>query len=306
MGADSFSPEITDLLVDFDPVTLQRRPVRRDDVVNRLRAAGNDKAAALAARLPEVDGVLESEKIDALMVRVHCEIQRLSEEFHHGQRMLELLTPLLRAIRSVEGDRPLRVVDVGCGTGYVIRWLAAKGGLDRVELCGADYNAALIGEAQRLAAEDGLDCRFVVANAFRLDAPADVYLSTGVLHHFRGEESLRQIFAEHDQPTARGFIHFDFQPSMLAPLGAWMFHVIRMRMKVSIHDGVLSAVRAHSGELLLRAARAGAPGFQIGLYGCRLGPFSRPFHTVLGLRPALREAFVRELGGRRTRLEELR
>src|SRR5208282_6008718 len=46
---------------------------------------------------------------------------------------------------------PLRVVDVGCGIGYNIRWLAAHTTLpsERVELTGVDLNSGLIHEANR-------------------------------------------------------------------------------------------------------------------------------------------------------------
>ncbi|MEU8517868.1 class I SAM-dependent methyltransferase [Kitasatospora sp. NPDC048722] len=53
-----------------------------------------------------------------------------------------------------------------------------------VELVGVDLDAALVGEADRLARGEGLTCRFVHGNAFALPEPATVYVSTGVLHHF--------------------------------------------------------------------------------------------------------------------------
>ncbi len=110
MHADRFSPEITDLLVDIDPTTLERRPERQSEVVSRLRAAGNEAGSRIAASLPAREGVLDEAAAEALMVRVHCEIQRLSEEFHHGQRRLELLRPMLQAIGAEKPHRTLRVV----------------------------------------------------------------------------------------------------------------------------------------------------------------------------------------------------
>jgi SAM-dependent methyltransferase len=236
-----------------------------------------------------------------LLIAAHFEIQRLSEEFDQGRRAMELLAPILEVLRAHR--LPLRLVDVGCGTGFVIRWLAAHANWSDVELCGADFNPALVGEAKRLADAEQLRCRFRVANAFTLAEPASIFISTGVLHHFRGE-GLNRFFAQHDREGAHAFAHFDFQPSKVAPIGSWLLHAARMRLPLSKHDGVLSAVRAHPGERLLVAARTAAPGFAVSLYGQKLGPspLPRAFQTVLGVRPNLRDELVRALGGRASRL----
>src|SRR5262245_8258105 len=301
------APEISDLIVSFDPRTLERRPVRKDEVVQAFLSRGNHRAAAIVADMPDRDGVLDPEFVDRLLVRVHCEMQRISEEFQHGQRVAELLQPLLSALRAGGVPRPLRVVDIGCGTGFVIRWLADRGALGSdVELVGADLNGALVAEANRLAACESLPAHFIAADAFRLAQPATLYLTTGVVHHFRGDD-LVELFRHHDRPPTRAFVHFDFQPSVLAPFGSWLFHVARMREPLARHDGVLSAVRAHTGSALLAAARQGAPGFQIALFSTRLGPFPIPrsFHAIVGIRPELRDAFIRALGGRASRLGPL-
>jgi SAM-dependent methyltransferase len=296
-------PEISDEIVSYDPSTLARRGVRKGEVERLFESLGNRRAARIVRSLPERDGLLDPDAVDRLLVTVHCEMQRMSEEFQHGRRVLELLKPMVEAVGA---DRRLRVVDLGCGTGYVMRWLAACGGLgDRVELIGADYNAALVGEARRLAREEGLDCSFVVANAFRLGEPADILLSTGVLHHFRGR-ALAELFRQHEASRAAGFLHFDFQPSPLAPLGSWLFHRIRMRQPLARHDGVLSAVRAHAGATLLAAAREGAPSFRASMYATRLWgtPIPRAFHAVVGARAGVWGRFVGALGGRAARLDD--
>ena len=95
---------------------------------------------------------------------------------------------MLRALKEGGVPEPYRVVDIGCGTGYVIRWLTAKGKFDvDVKLLGVDFNAGLVREANRLSRIENLDCQFEVANAFTLDQPATVFVSTGVIHHFRGD-----------------------------------------------------------------------------------------------------------------------
>src|SRR5262249_14595689 len=153
---------------------------------------------------------------------------------------------------------------------FVIRWLAAYQDLGAdVELIGTDYNVTLVEEARKLAVAERLHCSFLPANAFKLAPPASLYLSTGILHHFRGPD-LTHLFQQHNQPPTGAFLHFDFQPSPLAPVGSWLFHAIRMRQPLAKHDGFLSAVRAHSGPTLLEAAQAGAPDFIPAIYGARL------------------------------------
>lgn len=296
--------EISDEILSFDPETLERLPVRKQDVVEKFASRSNRRAVRIVRGLPERDGILDPDAVDRRLVRVHCEMQRISEEFQHGQRVAEVLRPLLEALRATGVPRPIRIVDVGCGTGFVLRWLAAHGDLGYdVDLVGADYHPALIGEALRLAAIEDLKVTFRVANAFRLDPPGSVYLSTGVIHHFRGP-ALPAFFQGHERPGTRAFVHFDFLPSFMAPFGSWLFHAVRMRDPLAKHDGVVSAVRAHPADELLRASGEGAPGFVRAMYSTRLGalPIPRAFQALIGLRPDVQDSFLRALGPRRTRL----
>ena len=88
--------------------------------------------------MPVLDGALDQRYVDALGLRVHCELQRLSEELQFGRRVAAFLSPIIADLRVV-GDEPIRIVDVGCGLGFVIRSMAAGSvlGMD-VELVGVD------------------------------------------------------------------------------------------------------------------------------------------------------------------------
>jgi SAM-dependent methyltransferase len=291
--------EITDVVVDYDPETLARRPVTKEAALARLRGARASRfALRLVEALPERDGALDPDAVDGVIVRAHGEMQRLWEAFLHGRRVAAVIGPLLALLREREGGRTLRVVDVGCGSGYVLRWLAAHRALgDGVELCGADYNPTLVGLATRLAEAEGLDCRFVVANAFRMERPADVYLSTGVIHHFRAE-ALDEFFGEQAARGPAGFFHFDVQPSWAAPLGSWLFHKAKFREPIGQHDGVMSTIRAHRPATLLDAARRGAPGYRIGQFNRAIPwlPIVRTMHAVLGLSRTIAGEYLRTVG----------
>ncbi len=291
-------PEISDLIVAYDPATLERLPVRRDQVVGELERHRMGAALRVVSSWPHRGGVLDARFVDAVLLRAHHELLRLSEEFRQGERMRGLLAPLLDTLRDAGVPGPYRIVDVGCGLGYVVRWLAAHGGLGAdVELVGCDYNAPFVRFAAALAAEEHLACSFVVANAFRLDEPATIFTSTGVIHHFRGED-LDRFLAEQGASAAAAFVHCDTLPSYLAPLGSLLFHQARMREPLARHDGVLSAIRAHPGEVLVASARAGCPGFAVGVYdGQReILPVLKVMHSLVGARRELAAAYVQRLG----------
>jgi Methylase involved in ubiquinone/menaquinone biosynthesis len=290
--------EISDLITAVDPHTGHRLPVQRAEVLRQLRESGDKRAARIVAGLPmDQDGVLDPYTVDRLLISVHTELQRLSEELRIGERMLHVLGPLFAAIRATAGHAgPYRLVDVGCGLGYLVRWLATTNALGPdVELVGVDLDATLVGEADRLAHAEGLDCRFVHGNAFDLPEAATVYVSTGVLHHFRGA-ALAEFFQAQAASPAHAFCHFDIAATRLAPVGAWVFHRARMRNPLGRHDGVVSALRAHSDETLLRAAAV--PGIHALLYEPRgaVNPFCTTLRPIIGVRPQFEAPLRRALG----------
>ncbi|QFZ20214.1 methyltransferase domain-containing protein [Saccharothrix syringae] len=290
--------EISDLVAVWDPGTGERVPVRRDEVVDRLRAAGDARAARIVARMPVVGGVLDPVAVDRLLVRVHTELQRLNEELRMADRFAELLVPVLAAVRAT-GVRP-RVVDVGCGLGYLVRSLAASGVLGGdVELVGVDFNRALVAEAAGLAAEERLPCSFACGDAFAPAEPA-VYVSSGLLHHLPADR-LAGFFQAQDRAGAPAFVHYDIAATPLAPLGAWLFHRARMREPLGRHDGVASARRAHGDGVLLSAA-ARAEGLEVFLFEPvrHANPCCAAMRPVVGVRPELVGA-VRQGLGRRAR-----
>lgn len=83
------------------------------------------------------------------------------------------------------GDGPLgRVLDVGCGTGYLGLGLAAEGRAHDLHL--VDLSPGMLGRAAANAGRLGVDATFVRASATALpypDATFDAVVSRGVLHH---------------------------------------------------------------------------------------------------------------------------
>ncbi|MGH3353788.1 MAG: class I SAM-dependent methyltransferase [Nocardioides sp.] len=250
--------EITDLLWSGSG-----DPVSRAEAVGLLRSRGQVRAARIVERPPARDGVLDAEAANALGLRIHRELQRLGEELQLGRRVASLVRTLLPA-----GDAPVRVIDVGCGLGHVLRAIAAHGDLPpHVELLGVDLNSVLVDEAARLAAAESLRCRFTAGDAFEPglaveDGARTIVVSSGLMHHLAPED-LAGFFASQARREVAAFAHWDIAPCLWSTLGAWLFHQARMREAVSRHDGVLSARRAHPAETLLAAAGRGAPGYAV-------------------------------------------
>jgi SAM-dependent methyltransferase len=279
MGKQAFARplELTDLLGGAVLSDGSRLPVRLDAVLAPLQATGQRRASRLARSLPTRGEYLDPDAVDALLLRVHAELQRLGEELQLPRRLAEPLRrwsePLLAS-----SPAPVRVVDVGCGLGHVLRWLAAHDVLgSRVELVGVDLNASLVRRAAALAREEALACRFLTGDAFTSglaveDPQRTIIIFSGLLHHLP-PEALPGFFAAHEALGVDAFAHFDVDPSRWATVGAWVFHQARMREPVSRHDGVLSARRSHPADRLLTAAHCGAPGYQL---ACVDAPNWRP------------------------------
>jgi hypothetical protein len=138
----------------------QRLPVVKADVVATLLGRGQDRAGRIVGRMLDDDGVLDANDVDALGLRVHCELQL-------GRRVAALVQTLITGLGLNIAD-PIRVVDVGYGIGHVLRSIAHRGDLPpEVELLGVDMNPVLIAEAIRLALVERLACRFATGDALR-------------------------------------------------------------------------------------------------------------------------------------------
>ena len=59
--------EISDLIADFDVVSLQRKPVSKSDVMEKLTANGQERARHIVSRIPDQRGVLNERAVDKLV-----------------------------------------------------------------------------------------------------------------------------------------------------------------------------------------------------------------------------------------------
>ena len=257
-GASHSLLEVLDVLWCFDPDSGARLPVSRSDALARL---GNEGLATrLVAALPASDDVIDPAAIDDVSLAVHHELARLSQTLFVPERVAAGLRPLIDTVRSRTGSGTVRVVDVGCGIGLMMRQFAAHRTLgEGIELVGLDFNPVLVERAQRLAADESLDVSFLQGDAFTstvaiTDPARTVVVSQGLLHHL-DDTGLRTFLAHHRQIGVAAFAHFDVNPGLWPRVGGWVLHRVRMREGISRHDGNLSLRRAYSADALLTAAR---------------------------------------------------
>ena len=113
---------------------------------------------------------------------------------------------------------PHRVLDVGCGTGYLLRRIAARAP-DAVELAGMDAAAPMVRAAQETTADPR--ARFRVATAEHLrepDAAFDLVVSTTSFDHWADQEAGLRECARVLVPGGRLVLVNQFSPLYLPTL----------------------------------------------------------------------------------------
>ncbi len=99
-------------------------------------------------------------------------------------------------VELVEGKRiePCRALDVGCGTGSYIIYLASMG----FEAVGIDVSSAAIKKARAKTTKRNVDCRFHAVNFLDVEAlssvikePFDIVMDYGCLHSLSNRDRKR-------------------------------------------------------------------------------------------------------------------
>ncbi len=112
-----------------------------------------------------------SREIDSRKERIAKYWGKRSDSFLE-QRRSELHSPLAKRWREAIKERlpeggPLKILDVGCGTGFFTILLAKEGH----EVIGTDLTPEMQEHSVTLAKEEGADCQFLVMDAENLDFP---------------------------------------------------------------------------------------------------------------------------------------
>ena len=119
---------------------------------------------------------------------------QLFEQMYQGQAPWDTGRPQPSIIKLAEtGQIRGSVLDVGCGTGENLLYLAAQGH----ETWGLDFVPVAIERAKAKAAQRGIDAHFIVGNALdlnKLGRQFDTVIDCGLFHTFADEE--RPVFVQ--------------------------------------------------------------------------------------------------------------
>ena len=204
------------------------------------------------------------------------------------RRQVDAFLRLLRPVVPDYPGRPLRVVDLGCGNGYLTlaahRWLS---GLHPVETVGVDVREDVVARTGALAQQLGeTGVRFVAADAgsWEPEEPPDIVLALHACDTATDEALARAVGWQAPVVLAAPCCHHDLRaqtagrsPSAVEPAlrGAFRHGILRQRLLDTLTDSLrtdllrLAGYRSEAVELvdpehtprntLLRAVRTDAP-----------------------------------------------
>ncbi len=162
--------------------------------------------------------------------------QRLFEQAYQGQAPWDIGRPQPAIVKLAEAGLVRgSVLDVGCGTGENLLFLAARGH----EAWGIDFVPAAIERAKEKAKERGIDAHFLVGNALELEELGrqfDTVINCGLFHTFADEE--RPAFVRELAEILRsgGLLYIlcfsDEEPGTVGPR-----RVTKQEIRDSFYDG---------------------------------------------------------------------
>lgn len=174
-------------------------------------------------------------------------------------RFWSALLPILEQSELNQSNR-LRIADVGCGDGYLLRQLCKKANLRGFEIdwIGYDFSATACKLAAEKAEAAGTDIRFDQIDILAAEIPeqVDVVLNSLFLHHFEAVD-VGTILKKFRDATTQAFIVEDLRRTVLGYCLAWSCGRLLTRSPIVHYDGVVSvegAFSIHEMQEILSAA----------------------------------------------------
>ena len=170
------------------------------------------------------------------------------------------LLPILEQSRLNQSDR-LKVADVGCGDGYLLRQLSSKATTAgfNIDWIGYDFSATACKLAAEKADAAGADIRLTQVDILTAEIPdkVDVVLNSLFLHHFEALE-VEEILKKFRDASTQAFIVEDLRRTVLGYCLAWSCGRLLTRSPIVHYDGVVSVEGAFSiAEIQTILASAG-------------------------------------------------
>jgi cyclopropane fatty-acyl-phospholipid synthase-like methyltransferase len=123
-----------------------------------------------------------------------------------GAPEIGLRTRTRHVVRAAEGIKGRRILDVGCGAGFISLTLAARN--PELEVTGVDVNAPQIERAREIAASAGLaNATFATSFAELASGPYDVVLCVDTLEYVEDAESLLVAIRDRLKPGGALVLH---------------------------------------------------------------------------------------------------
>lgn len=158
----------------------------------------------------------------------------------------------LLANKNISG--PIKITDVGCGNGAMLRMLSDYGKKNNLkfELKGIDANKATIVHAQLLSKKYP-DIQYQCSDIFDKDnlEICDIMLYTLTLHHFKDDEII-QLLQNHQKHVNVGIVVNDLQRSAVAYRLFYALCIAFRLNDMSREDGLVSILRGFKRADLLR------------------------------------------------------
>ena len=160
----------------------------------------------------------------------------LFQQMYQGQAPWDTGRPQPAIVKLAEaGQIRGSVLDVGCGTGENVLYLAARGH----DCWGIDFVPVAIERATAKAAQRGIKAHFIVGNALELNSLGrqfDIVIDCGLFHTFTDEE--RPVFVQGLAELLRpgGLLHIlcfsDEEPGTEGPR-----RISQQEIRNAFHDG---------------------------------------------------------------------
>lgn len=162
-----------------------------------------------------------------------------------------------KLLRDYPGNRPVHIVDVGCGNGAILREIAIWGRSMpfKLKLTGIDANTHAIEIAERLSEyypEINYSSLNIFSDEFRLNQ-YDIVLCTLTLHHFKDAE-IKEIMNNFYRQASIGVVINDLHRSKQAYVLFRAFCKVFIRNKIARDDGLTSVLRGFKRKDLKKFA----------------------------------------------------
>ena len=149
-------------------------------------------------------------------------------------------------------NKPITIIDVGCGDGEMLRKCARFGKKNEYNfnLIGLDANANIISEAKERS-KNFKNISYKTVDIFSTEAfpEADIVLCNLFLHHFKNDDIVR-ILKKVLLASTIGVVVNDLHRSKLAFTLFKGFSRVFLKTKIAKHDGLVSVARGFKKEEL--------------------------------------------------------